>query len=276
MIIKRVINNNIVTSLDSSGNEIIVTGKGVAFNRKKGTEIPEELVEKIFSVSSDEKLSRFEKILQDIPIEVLDLSNDVINFARNHLSKELNDTIYLTLVDHINFSISRFLEGLTPANAMLWEIKHFYQEEFKVSLECVKIINQRLMVDLSEDEAGFIALHFVNAELDSNMEIVANMTKLIREILNIIKYKMRVQFDESSTEYFRLTTHLKFFTERLLERKSIDKPEDQVIYSVVKEQYPDAFGCVKKIGKHIKKVYDHQLSKSEELYLTMHIARLIN
>ena len=85
---------------------------------------------------------------------------------------------------------------------------------------------------------------------------------------------MRIQFDETSTEYFRLTTHLKFFTERLLEKKSTDRPEDQVIYDVVREQYPDAFLCVKKIGNHIEKVYNHQLSKSENLYLTIHIARL--
>ena len=40
------------------------------------------------------------------------------------------------------------------------------------------------MVNLSEDEVGFIAVHFVNAELNSEMEEVTQITKIFQEIIN--------------------------------------------------------------------------------------------
>ena len=39
------------------------------------------------------------------------------------------------------------------------------------------------MVNLSEDEVGFIALHFVNAELNSEVEEVTQITKIIKKYL---------------------------------------------------------------------------------------------
>ncbi|MCB5608037.1 PRD domain-containing protein, partial [[Ruminococcus] gnavus] len=71
----------------------------------------------------------------------------------------------------------------------------FYQEEYKIAAEALKIINQKLMVNLSEDEVGFIALHFVNAELNSEMEEVTQITKIIQEILNIVRYHLKISFD---------------------------------------------------------------------------------
>ena len=71
------------------------------------------------------------------------------------------------------------------------------------------------MVNLSEDEVGFIALHFVNAELNSEMEEVTQITKIIQEILNIVRYHLKISFDEESLDYHRFVTHLKFFAKRL-------------------------------------------------------------
>lgn len=111
-------------------------------------------------------------------------------FARKGLDKELNDGIYITLTDHINYAIERYLQGINVQNPLLWEIRQFYQEEYKIAAEALKIINQKLMVNLSEDEVGFIALHFVNAELNSEMEEVTQITKIIQEILNIVRYHL--------------------------------------------------------------------------------------
>ena len=39
MIIKRILNNNAVMSVDESGEDIIVKGKGIAFQKKSGDKI---------------------------------------------------------------------------------------------------------------------------------------------------------------------------------------------------------------------------------------------
>ena len=46
--ILKVINNNVVSALDESGEEIVVMGKGVGFAKKPGTPVDEGRIEKRF------------------------------------------------------------------------------------------------------------------------------------------------------------------------------------------------------------------------------------
>ena len=77
-------------------------------------------------------------------------------------------------------------------------------------MEALDIIEQRLKVRLPEDEAGFITLHLVNAQLDSEMPEILQITKIMQEILNIVKYQLSLDYDEQALSYHRFVTHLKF------------------------------------------------------------------
>lgn len=273
MIIKKVINNNIVSSLDDNNNEVILMGRGIAFKKEKGEDIPDNLIEKQFYLKDNKQQNRFLELLNEIPIEVVEVTDEIIEFAKPQIEKELHEGIYITLMDHVNYAIERYLQGITVQNPLLWEIKQFYKNEFKIAQEALKMINQKMMVDLTEDEAGFIALHFVNAELNSNMEDVTKITKFIQEILNIVRFHLKISFDEDSLDYHRFITHLKFFARRMM-GNSYDVKDDEILFNIIIERYPDAYECVKRINKHINKVYNKTLSQSEQLYLTMHIARI--
>lgn len=275
MIINKIINNNIVSSIDNQQNEIILMGRGIAFQKAKGDDISEELIEKQFYLKNDKINHRFLELIKDIPVDIIHVTDEVINYAKQHMERELNDGIYITLMDHINYAIERYLQGITASNALLWEIKQFYKEELSIAKEALKIINQKLMVNLSEDEAGFIALHIVNAELDGEMEEVAKITKFIHEILNIVRYHFKITLDEESLDYYRFVTHLKFFARRLFNGNNETK-DDIVLFEIIMQRYPEAYTCVELIEKHIEKMYKQTLSVSEKLYLTMHIARIKN
>ncbi|MDZ5038627.1 PRD domain-containing protein, partial [Clostridium perfringens] len=120
-------------------------------------------------------------------LEHIQVTNQIISFAKTSLGKKLNKNIYITLADHINFALERQKEGVSIKNALLWEIKRLYNHEFLVGKEALSIIQNKLGVTLPEDEAGFIALHFVNALMDDiSMENTTRMTKMIEKILSII------------------------------------------------------------------------------------------
>ena len=51
MEINKIINNNIVSSADQNGRELIVMGRGIGFGKKPGQKIDEESVEKIFRIT---------------------------------------------------------------------------------------------------------------------------------------------------------------------------------------------------------------------------------
>ncbi|GIM29715.1 hypothetical protein CPJCM30710_23810 [Clostridium polyendosporum] len=171
--------------------------------------------------------------------------------------------------------MTRYKQGLNVKNPLLWEIKRFYKEEYSIGIQAIEIIKDRLGVNLQEDEAASIALHIVNAQLNSDMPNVVNMTKIIQEILSIIRYYFRIEFDEESLTYHRLVTHLKFFAQRMLNNK-LSRSNDDYLYHIVKKKHVDAYKCAEKIKTHIKKSYDFTITNEEMTYLIIHIQRVVS
>ena len=60
----------------------------------------------------------------------MQLTSDIITYAKKNLNVQLNQSIYITLTDHINFAIQRQVQGIQLKNALLWEIKKFYHQEY--------------------------------------------------------------------------------------------------------------------------------------------------
>ena len=60
----------------------------------------------------------------------MQLTSDIITYAKKNLNVQLNQSIYITLTDHINFAIQRQAQGIQLKNALLWEIKKFYHQEY--------------------------------------------------------------------------------------------------------------------------------------------------
>lgn len=95
-------------------------------------------------------------------------------------------------------------------NGLLLETKHLYKEEYDIGLEALNMICEHFGIILPEDEAGFIALHIVNAELNEEMPVLKNITKVMQEILTIVKYHFKLEINENSLIFYRFLTHLKF------------------------------------------------------------------
>lgn len=275
MFIDRIVNNNVVFSKDDEGQEIVVTGRGIAFGQKVGMEINADNVEKIFVVKNFDNTARMEDMLNEIPIEYFEVSNKIINFGKTHLGKRLNERIYLSLSDHIYTAVGRFKGGITLKNPMLWDIKRFYKEEFIVGKKALDIIEEHLGVQMPEEEAGFITLHFVNSSMDEDIETIYELTNIMQEITNIVKYHFHIDFDTDSIYYYRFITHLKFFAQRLASKKTYDSEEESDLLEIIKVKYVNAYECVKKISEFLYGKYEYQVSSEEMLYLTIHIERLV-
>lgn len=276
MKVVKVINNNLIKSFDDSNNEILVMGCGLGFKKSPGDEINENLIERIYTCNNGDTSNQLTKLLQKIPLEHIQVTNQIVSFAKASLGKKLNENVYITLADHINFALERQKDGIVMKNALLWEIKRFYNHEFLVGKEALNIIKDKLGVTLSEDEAGFIALHLVNALMDDiSMEKTTKMTKMIEKILNIIKYHFNLELDEYSIHYERFITHLKFFAQRLFSETTISDEDAQFI-EVLKKQYKKEYECTLKVRDFIKKEYGYELTEDEMIYLTIHIKRITN
>ncbi|MBO0472032.1 PRD domain-containing protein [Enterococcus sp. DIV0242_7C1] len=277
MEVKKVINNNIVKSLNLDGQEVLVMGKGIGFKKTVGDVIDDRLIEKVYTSNADLTTNKLTQLLSNVRLEHLQVANEIIGFAKVSLGKKLNENIYLTLTDHIDYAIERHNSGLPVRNALLWEIKRFYNHEYLIGKEALNIISNRLDITLPEDEAGFIALHIVNAELDlSQVSQVSEMTKVIQKIINIVKYHYKTDLDEYTLNYERFITHLKFFVQRLFSGIELDKDKDEGFLFMLKEKYQEEYLCALKIREYIGKEFGRDLKEDEMIYLTIHIRRITN
>lgn len=273
MVIQKVINNNVVSAYDGESQEVVVMGRGIGFKAHPGDEINEKKIEKVFRMESESLSQKFQEILAKIPLEHMQLTTDIIAYAKKNLNVQLNESIYITLTDHINFAIQRYSQGIKLKNALLWEIKKFYNQEFLLGKYAIGVLNQKLGTEFSEDEAGFIALHFVNAEYNTNINDTFAMTNMINDILALVKREMKVEFDEESLHYERFVTHLKFLTQRLY-RHELLKDEEIEFARLMEGKYPKEYECSKKIAEYIEKQYGSKISGEEIMFLSIHIKRV--
>lgn len=69
MVIDKIINNNIVSAFDETGLEVVIMGRGIGFQRKRGQEVPVEKVEKIFRIKSQSIAGQLKELLAKMPLE---------------------------------------------------------------------------------------------------------------------------------------------------------------------------------------------------------------
>ena len=273
MVIDKIINNNIVSAFDDTGKEVVVMGRGIGFGKKAGCEIQKDQIEKVFRIKSQTLAEQFKELLANMPLEHARISNDIISYAESELKLRLNQSIYVTLTDHINFAIERLRMKIRLENALLWEIKRFYPQEYRLGQYAVELIEKRLGVILPEDEAGFIALHFVNAEYGTDIRDALNFPNLMQTILKIVKDELQIEFDEDSLHYERFVTHVKFLLQRVY-RKELLPAEEEELAAMVQRKYHREYVCSKKIAEYIEKETGSKISGEEMMYLAIHIRRI--
>ena len=273
IIIEKVINNNIISAYEKSGAEVIVMGRGIGFKKKQGEVVPADQISKIFRIKSRTLTEQFKELLANMPLERVRISDEIISHAKDHLKLKLNQSIYVTLTYHINFAIERVSQGIEPQNALLWEIKRFYPQEFQLGIYALELIQDRLDILLPEDEAGFIALHFVNAEYGTDIRDAVKFPDQMQAIVDIVERDLGILLDESSLHYERFMTHIKFLIQRIY-RKELLSSEDRELSLLMQRKYPREYQCSLKVAEYIMQATGSRLSEEEIMYLSVHIRRV--
>ena len=273
--IVRVLNTNAVVSSDQEGRELIITGAGIVFKKKKGENLDEALADKTYYLESVDDSRRLQEVVKEISEEYLEIVSRIVKTAREEGLK-VRDSLYVTLTDHINSAVDRYRENIALKNMMKLEIRKFYPKEYEIGLRAVQWIQEQNDENLGEDEAAFIAMHIVSAELGSGSNVDVNkITKLINAVLQIVRIHFKIEFNEKSISYERFLTHLKFFATRVFDN-TIYQDSMQEIYKVLIEENEYAYSGVRKIVEYIEKQYSYKLTIDERLYLLIHIKRILD
>lgn len=272
MKISKVLNNNAALVLDEHQHELVAMGCGLGFQKRPGDALDPALVEKLFTLQNHELMSRLSEVLGAIPAEVMAVCTDILRLAKKQLGR-LPEEVYLALLDHCHFAIERQRQGIALHNALQWEMRRFYPREFAIGLQALTLIEQQLGLSLPEDEAGFIAWHLANAQLNGEAPEMQAVTQLMQQVMQIIKYQHGLELDEQALNYHRFITHLKFFAQRVLSQQQLPAG-DPALHTAVKSSYPQAWRCAESIGRFIWEEYQKELGPNEMMFLAIHISRL--
>lgn len=269
----KAINNNVVSCVDEAGCEHIVMGRGLGFQAKELKVINEEDVEKVFRITNQSELERLKRVFTQLPQEQMEVCTQIIQYACDILKRDLNESIYYTLADHINFAIQRQREGIYFTNALDTEVRLFYPQEYAVGLHALEEIHRMLGVQLSEEEASSIALHIVNAEYDNSLGITMLVTKALGNMLQILNHWETIEIDHESLYCDELIVHMKFLALSVFSDTHGDRREPAFV-NLVRTSYPREFGCASAVADYLEENSGHKVSDEKKAYLAIHLHRV--
>ena len=270
----RVYNNNVVATR-TDDKEAIVQGSGVGFGKKPGDLIDEAKIEKIFFIK-DDQLSKFEELLDDVPIEYFQIAEMIAQKATRDLNVSLDNQILIALADHIYFAVERYYKDASLRNFLNSEISYLYRKEYQIGLWALDRIEEMLKVRLPKDEAGLIALHIINSSTKASTQDISDTLIFIRGILDIIKGQFNITFDKENLDTTRLMTHLKFLANRVIYHENENIVELDDMYDLLISKKSECKSCIEEIDNYVQGKFGYKLSKQEKVYLLVHLLRFLH
>ncbi|MCP0887846.1 PRD domain-containing protein [Ligilactobacillus sp. WILCCON 0076] len=269
--ISKVLNSSVVLAENGKNEEVIILGKGIGYGKKKGAVVDNAQIAQVFRPEINTGL---ENLLSEVSPEIIDVSTRIFKNIQRRFP-DVNPSLLVSLIDHINFALKRNQEGLSFENKLYYDVQTYYPEEFELGRESLELINETCNVDLSKTEAASIAFHVADSRKDEKIDYDSmKITKLTDEVVKLIGVLSKKELNNKSLSYRRMIIHIKFFVERLITFKQINGNDD-VMYEHVLEEYQDARKIAIKVLEYLYQQYDYNVTSEELMYLIIHINRNI-
>ena len=267
-IIKK-LNNNCALAQDNNGRQLVAFGKGIGFPQTPYELTDLSKVDRTFYDVREENIPMF----MEADEKVVLLSIELLDYIRAHVQKDISDYLYYVLVDHINFAIQRYKNGVYVPMDLSREIRYNYQREYDVATECRSMINRRMNVSLPKDEISIIAMHIVESEettIRSDREI--DIDHIAEMIMDQVRTDLNIEMDSDNFNVYRFETHVRYLLQRLQAGENEEGNDE--MYQIMKEKYPSFHALCEKLSDLLLKEMNVKITDSEKLYLMMHISRL--
>ena len=152
--VKKVLNNNVLIAVHENYGEVVLIGKGIGFNRKKGDPIQNDIAEKMFVLKGEKEQEQYKNLLPFLNDDMSNVIISAIELIRKRTNSFLNEHIHIALTDHILFAINRLMRGMEIRNPFLVETRTLYPFEYEIAREVVSMINEMTDVHLARRGSG--------------------------------------------------------------------------------------------------------------------------
>ena len=267
--IKKILNNNALLVLgENEKTESILLGKGIGFGKKVGDRLESGTNMKEYRLAGNNERRVAIGTENGIEPVYLEAAGRIIEEAEKVFDKVSPD-ILLTLADHIAFAARREQQRMYVPNPFIPDIKVLFGKEYAVAIKSRDIIKEYAGYEISDDEAGFIALHIHSGLSHEQVSETLKYTQIISQSMQMIVEAANKTVWEESLAYTRLLSHLYYILVRT--RNGSKVGVDLNCY--MEEKYPHAMDVACKVCDFIEEQIQTELEELEKGYLAIHIER---
>ncbi|KRM23650.1 PRD domain-containing protein [Latilactobacillus graminis] len=271
-------NNNAALVEDEQALEWIVIGNGVGFGKHLGDLIDETKIERRFIATGPKGFDTTQiQALTTINAKLLAIMAEMVTLVESALNTQITDHQYLILADHLQFAIKRTdAQAMLTDQSLFWELRSLFPTEYQVAQRIIQLINQKLALQLPDDETVPLTYHLVNIKNgDSAIEDTMIMTKLVANIISIVQKNYGIILDETSFNASRFISHLRYFIiRRLKQSPAVNAQLDPELLAMMITRYPQAYHVVQQITTFLNHERAWVLQPDEAVYLLLHIWRV--
>lgn len=268
--VKKSFNNNAVL-VTKDDTDYILIGRGIGFDKKRGDRIPESrMIENVFIMVDEKNRQQYENLLENVDHRLLTITEDIIRMAEEDFKEKLHADTHLGLVDHISFAVRRIKEGIGVVNPFLVETRMMYRQEYAVAAKAVRLIRDRLGIEIPESETGFIALHLHGGRLSGRTGASMKYVKALSQVIPYIEDKLGISLEEDSFDSVRLMSHLRAMLERCSRKETIDN----VLLDRMKKDFAFEYKISENIGLILEKNIGIVVPENEIGYIALHLYKL--
>lgn len=269
----KVLNNNVVITVDERGNERVLMGRGLGFQLKPDDAVDQSKVEKTFVLNAETDPANVREVLAETPYSIIEAVSAAVEEAERMLGRHLGRHLTVAIIDHIRFVLERLEQGIRIPTTSMPEVAVLYPDEFKAAKRMAEVIGERLEVDLPSEEHIFLTTHLLNATRDEPNGTAALLFRRVQHVVAIVEQRFDIELDSTSPDYARFILHVKFLLQRLVSETML-RGTDSSFYDFAVQRYPEATECAKRVQQYVLASTGSELTDEEMLYLIVHIERL--
>lgn len=156
MNVVKVFNNNAVLAAVGGADDVVVLmGRGIGFGVRPGQPVEPSRAERTFVPAASG------------PAEHLAVAEEIVGLGRAELGGHFGGQLAGTLAGHLSSALRRARNGREISCPLRGEVLQLYPREVAVGRRAIGLVADRLGVRLPDAEAIWLALYFVNAQLEA-------------------------------------------------------------------------------------------------------------
>lgn len=268
--VEKVLNHNaLIGILDNTTQEYLIMGKGIGFGKHVSETIEVSEEHKVYSLKESTERGGKKELATTIDPVYLEIANEILDRAEAAFNT-IDRDVMLPLADHIEFAVKRSRNNEQLRNPLTDDIRVLFHAEFKVAENAKGLLKERLDVELTDDEIGYIALHIHSSIMDQAVSSAMQMAEAVRECVTMVEKETGKKIDTTSLSYNRLLNHIRYMIARTMNGEVIKLDMNDYINASAANSFKMSQKICKELGVSLGK----EIHQAEIGYLAMHIERV--